>query len=140
MRGIKGEGGFTLIEVMLVVVILGILAAVVLPRLVGRTEEARLAAAQQQIDSLSIALEAYYLDNGKFPMTSEGLQVLRERPVTAPNWKGPYLKKDVPLDPWGHPYVYVAPGLHNQDYDLSSAGPDGQEGTADDVVNWTTKK
>ncbi len=132
--------GFTLIEVMLVVVILGILAAVVLPRLVGRTEQARLAAAQQQIESLSIALEAYYLDNGKFPTTADGLPVLRVRPVTAANWKGPYLKKDAPPDPWGQPYVYVAPGLHNDDYDLSSPGPDGKEGTPDDITNWTQKK
>ncbi|MCX7918046.1 MAG: type II secretion system major pseudopilin GspG [bacterium] len=137
------QKGFTLIEIMVVVIILAVLAALVIPRFGGRTEQARIAAARTQIDSLfSTALDMYEADNGTYPSTEQGLQALRVQPTTEPvpkNWKGPYLKKDVPLDPWGNAYVYVFPGTHNVNgYDLYSFGPDGQDGTSDDITNWAT--
>ncbi|MBM4045437.1 MAG: type II secretion system protein GspG, partial [Planctomycetes bacterium] len=101
-----GASGFTLIEVLLVVVIITILASLVVPRFVGRTEEARKAAAKAQIETaFGSALDLYELDNGQYPTTQQGLAALREKPGTAPvpnNWKGPYLKKDAPRDPWGN--------------------------------------
>lgn len=131
--------GFTLIELMLVVIILGVLGAVVFPRLVGRAKEAKIAAANTDINSsLAIALDLYEMDNGFYPTTEQGLEALREEPASSPipqNWKGPYVKKK-PLDPWRNPYVYVSPGVHNNDYDLYSLGSDGAEGGSDDIVNW----
>jgi general secretion pathway protein G len=125
---------FTLIEIMLVVIIIGILAAMVVPRLAGRSEEARKSVAQTDIESnLALALDLYELDNGQYPAS---LDALRVKPLEAGNWKGPYVKK-TPLDPWGKPYVYKFPGTHNTDtYDLYSLGKDGLEGGGDDVVNW----
>jgi len=135
--------GFTLIELLLVMVILAVLAALVIPKFAGRGEDARKSAAQTQISSLfGTALDVYEADNGAYPVTAQGLQALRSKPSTAPEpkrWKGPYLKGDVPLDPWGNAYVYRAPGQNNADgYDLFSIGPDGREGTEDDIVNWGT--
>ncbi|MCB4791510.1 MAG: type II secretion system major pseudopilin GspG [Elusimicrobia bacterium] len=135
----KISTGFTLIEIMLVVTIIGILAAVVLPRLVGKSEEARTSAAKLQIENLSLALDTFELDNGRYPATDEGLNALRNAPVTLKNWKGPYMKKDVTKDPWGKPYSYKCPGVHNKDFDLYSCGADGLEGTNDDVTNWENK-
>ena len=135
-----GNKGFTFIEIMLVVVIIGILAAVVLPRLTGRTEQARETAALQQIENLGVALESFYLDNKRYPTTSEGLNALVYKPANALKWKGPYLKKGVPPDPWDKPYVYISPGVHNADYDLYSRGPNAVEGGGDDVTNWTEKR
>lgn len=137
------QKGFTLIEIMVVVIIIGVLAALVVPQFSGRTERARIAAAKTQIDSLfSTALDMYEADNGSYPSNDQGLQALRVQPTTEPvpkNWKGPYLKKDVPLDPWGNVYVYAYPGTHNTSgYDLYSYGPDGQDGTDDDISNWTS--
>ncbi len=133
--------GFTLIELLLVMVILAVLAALVIPRFAGRSEEAREKAAQTQITSLfGTALDVYEADNGHYPSTAQGLSALRVKPSGAPepkHWKGPYLKSDVPVDPWGNPYVYRAPGTQNPSgYDLLSVGPDGREGTEDDVKNW----
>jgi len=131
--------GFTLIELMLVVIIISVLVALVVPRLVGRSQEARFAAAQAQIEAhLATALDLYELDNGIYPSTEQGLAALRIKPSSSPvppNWKGPYIKK-TPKDPWGNPYNYISPGVHNtQDYDLFSYGADGIE-SSDDVVNW----
>ena len=136
----KNKKGFTLIELMLVVIIIGVLVSMVAPRLAGRTEEARIAAGKADINSnISVALDLYELDNGKYPATEEGLQALLTKPGSSVKWKGPYLKKE-PLDPWGREYVYRFPGEHNTDYDLYSYGPDGVEGGGDDVTNWEGEK
>jgi len=134
--------GFTLIEIMMVVVILGVLAAMVVPGLVGRGEQARESAAYSDIEAnLSTSLDLYELDNGKYPTTEQGLRALLKEPTTSPapmHWNGPYLKKKrIPRDPWGAEYSYVSPGVNNtEEYDLSSFGSDGVE-SEDDVVNWT---
>ncbi len=139
---VKKTAGFSLIEIMLVVIIIGILIAMVLPNLSGRSEQARVAAATADIEAnLSTALELYDLDNGRYPTTEQGLEALIREPSTAPepvNWNGPYLKKkQVPRDPWQREYVYVSPGEHNpESYDLYSLGSDGVEGGGDDIVNW----
>lgn len=132
----KMEKGFTLIELMLVVVIIGALVAMVMPRLTGRGEQARVAAAKADIEAnIATALKLYELDNGAFPSTAEGLAALLQKVSNAPGWKGPYLEKK-PLDPWGREYKYRSPGEHRaNDYDLYSLGRDGVEGN-DDVVNW----
>lgn len=138
MYFLKNNRGFTLVELMLVVIIIGILVAMVAPRLTGKSQQARIAAAQADINAhLSTALDLFELGNGRFPTTDEGLAALRTAPPGATGWKGPYLKKAVPLDPWGRKYVYRSPGQHNrEDYDLFSYGPDGVEGGDDDITNW----
>jgi general secretion pathway protein G len=125
--------GFTLIELMVVIVILGILAGLVLPRFMGRTEEAKRTKAKLQIENLEAALKLYKLDNGVYPTTEQGLEALVSKPTTGAipkNWReGGYLEKgQVPLDPWGRPYVYLCPGIKNKDFDLKSLGADGEEG------------
>lgn len=132
----KSVSGFTLIELMLVVIIIGALVAMVLPRLAGRSEQARVSAAQADISSnIATALKLYELDNGSYPIGEEGLNALLTRPGNAKNWNGPYLEKK-PLDPWGREYQYQSPGTHRpHDYDLFSLGKDGQA-SGDDVKNW----
>ncbi|MFC2140144.1 type II secretion system major pseudopilin GspG [Candidatus Auribacterota bacterium] len=139
---IREKTGFTLIELMLVVIILGVLVSIVAPRLKGKTKKAKVAATKTTIDgNLALALDLYELDNGDYPVTNQGLEGLRKKPANASSWKGPYLKKRVPLDPWGNAYNYVCPGVHNQDdYDLSSNGPDGVVGGGDDIVNWDNEE
>ena len=129
---------FTLIELLLVLVILGILAAIVVPKFAGRTEQARLRAAQTQISGFGTALAAFEVDNGYYPKGKNGLVDLVQAPRDAQNWHGPYLEKTtIPNDPWEHPYIYECPGKHNPNsYDLLSMGPDGREGTDDDITNW----
>ncbi len=136
---VKKENGFTLIELMLVIIIIGILVAMVLPRFTGRTQQAKAARATADIESISIALDLYELDNDCYPTTEQGLAALRQKPTTPPipnNWKGPYLKRRLPIDPWCNPYRYCSPGLHNEEYDLFSYGKDSVEGGGDDVCNW----
>ena len=141
----QNKRGFTLIEIMLVVIIIGILAAMVIPNLAGRGEDARNKAAQADIEAnLSTALDLYELDSGKYPTTAQGLSALIEQPTAAPipkNWNGPYLKKKkIPADPWGREYVYVSPGIQNADgFDLSSYGPDGVQ-SKDDITSWSDRK
>ena len=136
---VKRPTGFTLIELMLVIVIIGALAAMVVPRLAGRSDEARAAAAGADIKgNLSLALRLYEVDNGRYPTTAQGLEALIEKPTSPPkpeNWKGPYIEHE-PLDPWKQAYVYRYPGTHPpRDYDLFSRGPNGKEGD-DDITNW----
>ena len=131
--------GFTLIELMLVIIIIGAIAAMVVPRLAGRSEEARRSISEADIKgNLSLALKLYEVDNGRYPTTEQGLNALLEKPTAPPSprsWKGPYLEQE-PLDPWRKPYVYRCPGTHPpRDYDLYSLGPDGVE-SDDDVRNW----
>lgn len=127
--------GFTLIEIMLVVIIIGALVAMVFPRLTGRGEQARQAVAKADIQvNIATALKLYELDNGAFPSTDEGIEALLRKSSSAPNWNGPYLEKK-PLDPWGKEYKYSSPGEHRTDYDLCSLGRDGRE-SDDDVTNW----
>jgi general secretion pathway protein G len=135
---------FTLIELMVVVVILGILAVFVVPRVAGRPEEARVTKARVEIANLEQALELYYLDNGRYPDTEQGLEALVRKPDTGPepsNWQpGGYLSKPrLPVDPWRNPYMFMSPGNNNPDYDLYSLGRDGQpggEGYDADITNW----
>ncbi len=137
----NNKKGFTMIEIMLVVIIIGILAAMVVPNLAGRGNQARIAAARADIEAnITAALDMYELDNGKYPSTSQGLAALIREPSSSPaplNWSGPYLKKKkIPTDPWGREYVYASPGSHNTDeFDLSSYGSDGVQG-GDDITNW----
>jgi general secretion pathway protein G len=136
---VRRNEGFTLIELMLVIVIIGALAAMVVPRLTGRSEEARIGAAKADIKgNLSLALRLYEMDTGRYPTTDQGLNALLGKPSAPPvpeNWKGPYIEQD-PLDPWKRRYEYRYPGSHPpRDYDLYSLGPDGEE-SKDDVTNW----
>ena len=137
-RGNNKERAFTLVEILLVVVIIAALAAMVVPRLTGRSEQAKKSIAKADINSLlPTALKLYELDNGNFPTTSQGLDALLHQPTSSPaaqNWNGPYIEKD-PLDPWGRPYIYESPGDHRSDYDLSSKGKDEVKDD-DNIVNW----
>ena len=136
----RGSGGFTLVELLLVLVILAVLAAIVVPKFTKRSEQARIAAATTDIANLGTALDAFEIDSGRYPTSDEGLKALVEQPGNVKDWKGPYLKRAVVNDPWGHPYVYHAPGSHNTTgYDLLCYGPDGQEGGGDDIDNWSQK-
>ena len=139
----KFYGGFTLIELMVVIVILGILAGLIIPRIMGRPEEARRMKAKVQIESIETALKLYKLDNGVYPSTEQGLQALVESPSIGQlprKWReGGYLeKRRVPMDPWDNDYIYLSPGVHG-DFDLISYGADGEpggEGNNKDINNW----
>lgn len=128
--------GFTLIELLVVIIILAILAAVVIPRVVGRTDDAKQSKAMSDISTLDSTLEMYKADTGHYPSGDQGLQALVTNVEQSNKWNGPYIKNNLPNDPWGQPYHYRSPGEHNPDYDVFSAGPDGQAGTEDDIGNW----
>lgn len=130
--------GFTLVELLVVMVIIGLLAALVAPQFIRQEEKAKSKAARAQIELLGTALDTFRLDVGRYPSTQEGLEALRRQSGEITKWDGPYLKKEVPLDPWGKPYIYKSPGEHGP-YDLFSYGSDGVpggEGNNSDVTSW----
>lgn len=134
----KKAQGFTLIEMLIVMVILGLLAALVAPRMFGKVGRSRQQAAKAQISLFETALDTYRLDVGKYPATDMGLRALREKPQDVERWDGPYLPKDIPLDPWGNSYEYSSPGEHGE-FDIMSFGADGRPGGENedaDIVNW----
>jgi general secretion pathway protein G len=131
--------GFTLLELLVVMVIIGLLAGFVAPRYFAQVGKSQVKMARAQIDALDKALDQFRLDVGRYPTTEEGLQALVTQPSSEPNWNGPYLKKGVPADPWGKSYVYQQPGAHGGDFDLVSYGKDGRPGgtgEAADVTNY----
>lgn len=130
--------GFTLLELLVVMVIIGLLAGYVGPKYFSQIGKSEIKAARAQIDALDKALDQYRLDTGHYPTAEQGLAALHARPASEPRWDGPYLKKPVPLDPWGKPFIYKLPGEHG-DYDLLSYGKDGQAGGVGemaDITNW----
>jgi general secretion pathway protein G len=134
--GARLRTAFTLVELLLVLTILAILAGIVLPRMSGSTEKAKVSAALTQISTLGTALGVYEVDVGNYPRGRDGLMALMQRPRDAQGWHGPYMEKDIPPDPWGHPYIYECPGKHNPSgYDLYATGPDGTV-----YGNWTPKR
>jgi general secretion pathway protein G len=135
----RHRNGFTLLELLVVIVIIGLLAGLVAPRYFDQLGKSNTKIAKAQIDALEKALDQYRLDVGSYPTTEQGIAALNQRPQNSEKWAGPYLKKAVPNDPWGAPYRYRAPGEHG-DYDLSSLGSDGQpggNGEAADVTSWS---
>ena len=139
---LRNTRGLTLIEILVVIIVLGLLAGLVAPQIIGRVSEARGATARTQIELLSVALDNYRLDNGRYPTTQQGLEALRTEP-TEPvphNWRGPYVRKEVPLDPWDRPYIYRSPGdVNPRGYDLLTLGADGVPGGEDedtDITSW----
>ncbi len=141
---LKSQAGFTLIEILIIVVIIGFLAATIGPELFSRLSDAKHTAARNQLDIFKLALDNYRLDNGQYPTTQQGLKALIEKPGISPlppNWSGPYLEKpEIPLDPWGQNYHYQCPGQHRPNkYDLWSWGRDNKEGGKGeeaDITNW----
>lgn len=131
----KSEKGFSLIELIVVLVILGLLAAVVAPNVYNKLAKGKDQIAKIQIKELEGALQLYSFDMGQYPATGEGLEALVRNPGSSDSWKGPYLSKALPKDPWGRPYFYRSPGMHG-DFDLYSAGADGIEGNEDDICSW----
>lgn len=136
----RGEGGFTLIEILVVIAIIALIMSLVGPRVLNYLGESKVKAAKIQIQSFGSALDLFNLDTGRYPSTAEGLTALVQSPGTLPSWNGPYLKGGVlPNDPWGKPYVYRSPGQHGP-YDIVSHGSDSQEGgtgTAADIASWS---
>ncbi len=134
----KIQNGFTLVELLVVMVIIGLLAALVAPRFIRQEEKAKIKATRAQVELLSTALDTFRLDVGRYPTTQEGLEAMRRQPSGLERWDGPYLKKEVPLDPWGKAYVYRSPGEHGP-YDLLSYGADGTpggDGDNRDITSW----
>jgi general secretion pathway protein G len=138
-KRLRGQGGFTLIEILVVIAIIALIVSLVGPRVLNYLGESKVKAAKIQIQSFGSALDLFNLDTGRYPTSAEGLTALVQSPGTIPKWNGPYLKGGVvPNDPWGTPYVYRSPGEHGP-YDIKSYGSDGQEGgtgTAADIVSW----
>ena len=134
----RATRGFTLLELLVVMVIIGLLAGFVAPRYFAQVGKSQVKVARAQVDALDKALDQFRLDVGRYPTSEEGLQALVVQPGTETGWSGPYLKKGVPMDPWGRPYVYVSPGQHG-DFDLLSYGKDGRPGGTGedaDITNW----
>jgi len=141
MRSIRQRavGGFTLIELLVVIVIIGLLAAFVAPKYFKQIGRSKTQIARAQIESLEKALDQYRIDTGHYPATELGLAALVNRPLSEPNWNGAYLKKAIPVDPWGMPYVYNTPGREEREYDIVSYAADGKsggEGDDADVTSW----
>jgi general secretion pathway protein G len=139
MKRNRRQAGVTLIEMMVVVVIIALFAALVLPRMMGQADRARKTAARAQINAYLTALGSYKLDTGNYPTTEQGLQALRNKPENVNGWQGPYTDKEIDNDPWGHPYLYHFPGEHGDEPDLISYGADGQpggDGINGDIVSW----
>jgi general secretion pathway protein G len=138
-RARGGEAGFTLVEILVVITIIGLIMALVGPRVLNYLAESKVKAARIQVESFASSLDLFYLDAGRYPTSSEGLAALAQRPGGIDAWNGPYLRTGaVPNDPWGHPYVYRSPGEHGP-YDIVSYGADGQQGgtgTAADIESW----
>lgn len=132
-RNPRGDAGFTLLEILVVIAILGLLIGLVAPAVLRQLGGARTSIARQSIERLASVLDIYKLDIGAYPTTAEGLQALVARPASGGNWNGPYVKGDQqPVDPWNHPYVYRSPSTRGgHDYDLCSLGPNGQAGSSD---------
>ena len=138
----NSERGITLIEILVVVTIIALFVAIVGPRVLGQADKARKTAARSQIDSFMTALGTYKLDTGTFPTTDQGLEALRIKPDGVEQWAGPYVPKEIPMDPWGHPYLYKFPGDHGDEPDILSLGGDGQpggDGNNADIVSWSNK-
>ena len=138
----RREHGVTLIEMLVVVTIIALFAALVVPRMMGKADAARKVSAHAQINSFMTALGAYKLDTGVYPATEQGLQALRVKPEGVEQWSGPYLPQDIPLDPWNKPYLYKYPGEHGDEPDVVSLGADGQpggDGNNADIVSWNNK-
>ena len=138
-RRARSQAGITLIEMLVVVTIIALFAAVVAPKMFGQADKAKVAAARTQIENFGTALGAYKLDTSQFPNSEQGLQALRLKPQDLNQWQGPYFQKDVPMDPWGHAYIYKYPGEHGDEPDIMSYGADGQpggEGINADIVSW----
>jgi len=136
------SAGVTLIEMLVVVTIIALFAALVAPRMLRKSDTARVTAARAQINSFMTALGSYKLDTGLFPTTEEGLQALRTKPANLNQWQGPYLPQEIPVDPWGRPYIYKYPGEHGDEPDVISYGADGQpggEGIYADIVSWKSQ-
>jgi general secretion pathway protein G len=141
-RRASGQAGITLIEMLVVVTIIALFAALVGPRLFGNVDKAKRTQVRAQINSFMTALGSYKLDTGNFPTTEMGLNALRVKPEGVEQWAGPYLPQDVPADPWDHPYLYKFPGDHGDEPDIVSTGADGQpggEGNNADIVSWSNK-
>jgi general secretion pathway protein G len=138
----RGRAGITLIEMLVVVTIIALFAALVAPRMFKQSDRAKVTAARAQINSFMTALGSYKLDTGVFPSTEEGLQALRLAPANISQWQGPYLPQEIPVDPWGHPYLYKFPGEHGDEPDLVCYGADGQpggDGINADIVSWKSQ-
>ena len=143
-RNRRGKAGFTLVEMLVVLAIIAVLAALVGPEIFRNVGDANSGAARSQVEMLGLALDQYRLDNQAYPSTEQGLAALRTAPTTGEpprRWRGPYLRRALPSDPWGRPYQYLSPGRANpQGYDLFTLGRDGREGGADedaDVTSWS---
>jgi general secretion pathway protein G len=136
---LRRQAGVTLIEMMVVVTIIALFAALVLPKMLHQADRAKVTQARAQINAYSTALGSYKLDTGVFPTTEQGLQALRQQPEGVENWQGPYIQKDIGNDPWQHPFIYRYPGDHGDEPDIVSLGADGQpggDGINADIVSW----